>query len=345
MHLSTILLISLSTFISSQSVIPCTSWDCDCSVLNAWIPAIPAQNCQSINGVTISGRGRISTLIMVPSQVFRSPTQVPETLAKLDGLTVLYINQGNELIIGPIPDSLTTLPSIQILDLAHNDHTGPIPSFKQNSMTYLDLGYNRLSGSIPESLTSMTSLQQVWLSSNLLTGNVPDFSNLNSLTHLWIHTNQLTGNINQVIGTFGKLKHFNINTNNLSGELTAFPEGSFERCLFLDAGAKENVCISKTLVIPTVCVKNLPSCRPKTSVDPPATTTTDTTSATSGTETVMQTSNPGAQAATATLTASTTTEPENVTPFILEAVKSGVSKNSFGTMAIGFAVLVAMLAY
>ncbi|KAG4970915.1 hypothetical protein AAZX31_13G161000 [Glycine max] len=88
----------------------------------------------------------------------------------IDGLGLH--NQG---LKGFLPDDISRLLNLQILNLSRNNIHGAIPSSLGTitSLQVLDLSYNLFSGSIPESLGQLTSLQRLNLNSNLLSGRVP----------------------------------------------------------------------------------------------------------------------------------------------------------------------------
>ncbi|KAK8472526.1 hypothetical protein PHAVU_002G230800 [Phaseolus vulgaris] len=88
----------------------------------------------------------------------------------IDGLGL--DNQG---LKGFLPDDISRLLNLQILNLSRNNIHGAIPSSLGtiNSLQVLDLSYNFFNGSIPESLGQLSSLQRLNLNSNLLSDRVP----------------------------------------------------------------------------------------------------------------------------------------------------------------------------
>ncbi|XP_020203002.1 receptor-like protein 4 [Cajanus cajan] len=88
----------------------------------------------------------------------------------IDGLGL--DNQG---LKGFLPDDISRLLNLQILNLSRNNIHGAIPSSLGTitGLQVLDLSYNVFNGSIPESLGQLTSLQRLNLNSNLLSGKVP----------------------------------------------------------------------------------------------------------------------------------------------------------------------------
>ncbi|RDY11557.1 putative leucine-rich repeat receptor-like serine/threonine-protein kinase, partial [Mucuna pruriens] len=81
----------------------------------------------------------------------------------------------NQGLKGFLPDDISRLLNLQILNLSRNNIHGAIPSSigTITSLQVLDLSYNVFIGSIPESLGQLTSLQRLNLNGNLLSGRVP----------------------------------------------------------------------------------------------------------------------------------------------------------------------------
>ncbi|KAK7362816.1 hypothetical protein VNO77_04939 [Canavalia gladiata] len=88
----------------------------------------------------------------------------------IDGLGL--DNQG---LKGFLPNDVSRLLNLQILNLSGNSIHGAIPSSigAITSLQELDLSYNVFNGSIPESLGQLTSLQRLNLNGNILSGRVP----------------------------------------------------------------------------------------------------------------------------------------------------------------------------
>ncbi|MFS7952633.1 putative non-specific serine/threonine protein kinase [Helianthus anomalus] len=92
----------------------------------------------------------------------------------LDSLLELQLG-GNRLsgVIRSLPANLQIA-----LNLSSNNFEGPIPDSlsRLQALEVMDLSNNRFSGAIPSNLTQMGSLTHILLSNNLLTGVVPRFN-------------------------------------------------------------------------------------------------------------------------------------------------------------------------
>ncbi|OMO88211.1 hypothetical protein COLO4_20366 [Corchorus olitorius] len=85
------------------------------------------------------------------------------------------IDLSSNNLVGEIPDSITKLSELVILNLSSNHLTGQIPDKIGNlqRLETLDLSHNNLSGPIPPTMSSMTLLNYLNLSFNNLSGPIP----------------------------------------------------------------------------------------------------------------------------------------------------------------------------
>ncbi|GFY80209.1 leucine-rich receptor-like protein kinase family protein [Actinidia rufa] len=185
----------------------------DFNELSGTIPA-SLSNCTNLNWISLSNNkltGEIPGLVCliwldlntnllngtIPPALFKQSGNI--ALGLLTGKRYIYIKNdgseqchgaGNLLEFGGIREEqfristrhpcnftreLGSMYYLSVLNLGHNDLSGPIPQELQGlkMVGILDLSYNRLNGSIPQSLTSLTLLGEIDLSNNNLDGTIP----------------------------------------------------------------------------------------------------------------------------------------------------------------------------
>ena len=143
------------------------------------------------------------------------PTQLPETLEKLD--------MTSNRLVGEIPPSIWSLPSLRYLSLGGNkDLTGSISAeVDQSRLQVINLNDVDLSGSsLPESL-AMLDLVIFEVANCGLSGSLPDiFERSDDLAIVNVSKNQLSGGIPvSLTRLHTNLSTINLSSNNLSGNI------------------------------------------------------------------------------------------------------------------------------
>ncbi|KAF0934175.1 hypothetical protein E2562_023435 [Oryza meyeriana var. granulata] len=147
------------------------------------------------------------------------PAPVPVEFGKLARLRYLWLSDMN--ITGEIPESMSSLRELNLLDLSLNKQQGKIPTWiwQHKKLQYLYLYANRFTGEIEPNVTAL-NLVEIDVSSNKLTGTIPDdFGKLTNLTLLFLYNNKLNGSIPSSIGLLPKLTDIRLFDNMLSGSL------------------------------------------------------------------------------------------------------------------------------
>ncbi|XP_010925350.1 uncharacterized protein [Elaeis guineensis] len=186
-------------------------------LLPSWDPSHP--NPCSWQGVTCSPQGRVISLSL--PNTFLNLSYIPPELSSLTSLQLLNLSSAN--ISGPIPPSIGALSSLRFLDLSSNSLSGPIPSQlgSLSSLQFLLLNSNHLSGLIPPTLANLSALQVLCLQDNLLNGSIPShLRSLLSLQQFRIGGNPyLTGRIPPQLGLLANLTTFGAAATGLSGPI------------------------------------------------------------------------------------------------------------------------------
>ncbi|CAN6486778.1 unnamed protein product [Victoria cruziana] len=126
---------------------------------------------------------------------------IPPSLARVPYLTQLFIRKAPTLT-GEIPEFLSNLTSLTMLDISWTNITGPVPLWfhRLHNLQYLRLSYNRLTGTIPPYLADMPSLTFLDLGRNQLTGRIPESFGRSTGNKLFLSHNMLTGPVPKSLG-------------------------------------------------------------------------------------------------------------------------------------------------
>ncbi|XP_038693671.1 LRR receptor-like serine/threonine-protein kinase ERECTA [Tripterygium wilfordii] len=146
--------------------------------------------------------------------------------------TQLYLlNLSRNSLVSSIPDSITRLHYLGVLDLHSNQLTGPINKvFDIEKNACLDGS----DGRVPKTLGNLRAMQTLDFSCNKLGFNLPEtLANASSLEKLKLRRNHFADRIPVGILNLGKRKEMDLSDNRLLGEIPArtpfnnFPERSY----------------------------------------------------------------------------------------------------------------------
>ncbi|MBL7816124.1 MAG: leucine-rich repeat domain-containing protein [Saprospiraceae bacterium] len=138
-------------------------------------------------------------------------------VSPISGCVTRLLLNGDSLR-GQLPASMSTLSSLEFVDLGDNRLTGQIPNFSSPNLDSLWLFDNFFTDTIPNFKTP--KLKVMRLSGNKLSGSIPNFDSLKNLQELRLYDNELSGSIpNFNLPQLQKLELFK---NSLSGLLPNF---------------------------------------------------------------------------------------------------------------------------
>ncbi|KAK9672543.1 hypothetical protein RND81_12G107100 [Saponaria officinalis] len=169
---------------------------------------------------------RMTSLSHLDLSYNRLDGQLPSSLLGLCGLRNLDVSQNRRLQgdLSRIFQSLSCAKeSLTVLSLQRNLFSGLLPDLTMFSrLSKLTLHSNRLNGSLPSYAnrsTMASSLTVFDVHNNQLTGSVPDLSALRSLRVLKLQNNKLNGSVHPGLGQLSRLKHLDVSSNSLKGDL------------------------------------------------------------------------------------------------------------------------------
>lgn len=152
--------------------------------------------------------------------------QIPDSVADLPFLETLAFRQLSDLH-GPIPEAISKLKRLKVINMKWNRLTGPVPAFigELKDLEKLDLSSNKLSGAIPANLALLSNLVELHLDWNQFTGSIPDtfgtWAGSGLGPSLYLSHNQLSGIIPFSFNMFDAYI-VDISSNMLEGDLSTF---------------------------------------------------------------------------------------------------------------------------
>eukprot|EP00978_Attheya_sp_CCMP212_P004173 scaffold9046_cov60-Attheya_sp.AAC.5 len=132
-------------------------------------------------------------------------------------------SRATDLVLGEVPNEISTLFMLEKLDLFANLIEGTIPDGLSllARLEVLDLQENLLVGpAFPNSITDLLRLESYRVNSNSLSGPVPSgIGNLQNLEELWAADNEVTGTLPTELGNLTALKTILLYENKIKGAL------------------------------------------------------------------------------------------------------------------------------
>ncbi|XP_031277395.1 receptor-like protein 6 [Pistacia vera] len=172
------------------------------------------------------------------------PTEIGNSLT-----FTMFFSLSDNMISGPIPESICNATLLQVLDLSNNSFNCNIPkcltqssetlgvlNLRRNNLTGIifdtfpetcalqtvDLSGNHLQGMVPKSLANCTMLEVLDLGSNQINDTFPCWlKNISSLCVLVLRSNRFYGNIScqDINGAWPKLQIVDLAINNFNGTI------------------------------------------------------------------------------------------------------------------------------
>ncbi|EOA15967.1 hypothetical protein CARUB_v10004062mg [Capsella rubella] len=171
----------------------------------------------SFSGELPEAMGNMTTLKRFDASTNELRGKIP------DGLNLLNLESLNlfeNMLEGPLPESITRSKNLYELKLFNNKLTGTLPSqLGANSpLQYVDLSYNQFSGEIPANLCGEGKLEYLILIDNSFTGEISQsLGKCKSLTRVRLSNNKLSGNIPHEFWGLPRLSLLELSENSFTG--------------------------------------------------------------------------------------------------------------------------------
>ncbi|CAI9780550.1 unnamed protein product [Fraxinus pennsylvanica] len=173
-----------------------------------------------IKGMITSEIGNMSNLIWLGMGDNEFTGNIPDTLSQLRMLQLLELDYNN--LHGSIPDNLCNLVNLYRLVLENNQLSQRLPTCLGNvtSLRKFFLANNSLSSTIPSTLWTNKEIKIVDLSYNFLNDSlVPQIGIKNGMIKINLSGNQFSGEIPSTIGKLVNLESIIISNNRLIGPI------------------------------------------------------------------------------------------------------------------------------
>ncbi|KAG4094535.1 L domain-like protein [Neocallimastix lanati (nom. inval.)] len=145
---------------------------------------------------------------------------LPACLTSLN--TLEYLNLTGNKLTGSILSDIDKLRNLKELTLSKNNLSGKLPEAIGNiaSLEYLYLDNNQITGILPNSLDNLASIKAIDLSFNQFYGSLPEeIYNLESLEQLYLNDNGFSGSISEDLGSFSVITELDITNNMFVGKI------------------------------------------------------------------------------------------------------------------------------
>lgn len=134
---------------------------------------------------------------------------------------IIQLNLGGQGLRGRLPETLTDLHQLAVLDLSGNRLNGRLtPFWDFQNLIVLNLSGNIFSDTLSQEIGRLRNLRQLDLSNNKLYGELPDaLFQLRALQRLGLGKNQFLGRIPTGLGQLRQLTYLDVAHNQFSGRL------------------------------------------------------------------------------------------------------------------------------
>ncbi|XP_022888379.1 probable inactive receptor kinase At5g58300 isoform X2 [Olea europaea var. sylvestris] len=155
------------------------NWNANVPICSSWVGIICNKDGTRVREIHLPGIGLNG---LFPAK----------TIGKLDGLRVLSLRSNH--LTGSLPSDILSIPSLQSINLQHNNFSGDVPPTLSPQLSVVDLSFNSFTGSVPSTVKNLKRLSTLNLQFNSFSGGVPNLD-LPRLKSLNLSHNLLNGSI------------------------------------------------------------------------------------------------------------------------------------------------------
>ncbi|GMP73969.1 hypothetical protein CsSME_00031529 [Camellia sinensis var. sinensis] len=139
-------------------------------------------------------------------------------------LKVLSLSNCGSNNLGKFPDSVSTPPSLEALDISNNHMYGKLPRWMGNMSGLMGIAMfsNHFEGPIPVEFCKLSYLQFLDVSDNKLSGSIPSCFNQLTVKHVHLNRNQLSGPMTHAFYNSSSLVTLDLSDNHLNGTIPSW---------------------------------------------------------------------------------------------------------------------------
>lgn len=189
---------------------------------NGWYGVSCDPNTHRVAGITLRGESE-DPIFQRAKRTGLMTGFISPAICKLTSLSTIIIADWKG-ISGGIPNCITNLLFLRIVDLVGNRISGVIPANigRLQRLKVLNFADNQISGGIPTSITRLTSLSHLDLRNNNVAGVIPlDIGRLKMLSRLLLTGNKISGQIPDSLTRIYRLADLELAMNRITGPIPA----------------------------------------------------------------------------------------------------------------------------
>ncbi len=193
--------------------------------------------------LSVYSQAYLISSIKISDENFVSGTIPSEFMSGIPSLESIQLY--NNRLSGKIPNSLSSLSNLDMLDLEGNVLTGMVNLddllYSANTLKSLRLSFNSLEGNLTNRIHEFVQLRELWLANNSMSGRIPTqicqlrklgkylsflfplitthITHFTSVDSIYLYKNNFSGPLPECLGNLTKVESFDISHNTIGGAL------------------------------------------------------------------------------------------------------------------------------